>query len=178
MKKYLKFLMVAIFATMTFAFVACGNDDDDEPNNGSNSTSSSLTLTLDETKYTFDSGITTFDSDEVLVELFNSNFYPWINFVIYEPYELSNGMVLTPDMEVHGMGPIVLGVINYNNLQAGGYVLKSGSVKINSINLNSKKLQLTFNNAIFEEFVYKKSTVKVNGSLSVSLDAQWGIAGK
>lgn len=33
MKKYLKLLMIAIFTSMSFAFVACGNDD--EPDNGS-----------------------------------------------------------------------------------------------------------------------------------------------
>lgn len=31
MKKYLKLLFVAIFASMSFAFVACGDDEDDEP---------------------------------------------------------------------------------------------------------------------------------------------------
>ena len=36
MKKYLKLLMVAIFASMTFTFVACGNDDDKEPDGGNN----------------------------------------------------------------------------------------------------------------------------------------------
>lgn len=37
MKKYLKLLMLAIFASMTFTFVACGNDDDnDEPSGGNN----------------------------------------------------------------------------------------------------------------------------------------------
>ncbi|MCH5218615.1 MAG: hypothetical protein J1F07_08755 [Muribaculaceae bacterium] len=39
MKKYLKLLMLAIFASMSFAFVACGNDDDDdEPSGGNNTT--------------------------------------------------------------------------------------------------------------------------------------------
>lgn len=31
MKKYLKLLMLAIFAGMSFTFVACGDDEDDEP---------------------------------------------------------------------------------------------------------------------------------------------------
>ena len=46
MKKYLKLLFVALFATMTFAFTACG-DDDDEPE-----ASSELVGTWDLTKHT------------------------------------------------------------------------------------------------------------------------------
>ena len=165
--------MMAVFACLTFTFVACSDDDnDDEPNNNSGS----ITLTLDGKKYTFDSGVSTFDLDEIVIELFNSNRTPWISFVIYEPSELSDGMVLTSDMEGQGMGPIVLGVINYNGLWSGGYTLESGSVRINSINLNTRKLKVTFNNAIFKEFIYGKESVNVNGSFSISLNSQWGSA--
>lgn len=35
MKNYLKLLFVALFATMSFAFTACGDDDKDEPSSNS-----------------------------------------------------------------------------------------------------------------------------------------------
>lgn len=41
MKKYLYFLFVALFATMSFALTSCG-DDDDEPNDPT--TGSGLTI--------------------------------------------------------------------------------------------------------------------------------------
>ena len=46
MKKYLKLLFVALFATMTFAFTACG-DDDDEPDGGNNNKGVVGELTVD-----------------------------------------------------------------------------------------------------------------------------------
>lgn len=39
MKKYLKLLFVAIFASMSFTFVACGDDDEPENNGGGSATS-------------------------------------------------------------------------------------------------------------------------------------------
>lgn len=34
MTKYLKLLMVALFATMSFALTSCGGDEPDDPNGG------------------------------------------------------------------------------------------------------------------------------------------------
>lgn len=48
MAKYIKLLMVALFATMTFALTSCG-DDDDEPSVGSNGT-----ISINGTKYNVD----------------------------------------------------------------------------------------------------------------------------
>lgn len=177
MKKYLKLLFVAIFASMSFAFVACGDEDEPNNNGGSgNSNGQSITLTLDGTQYTFESGLCTYDPNNILVELLNPNFTPWISFIFYEPAELSSGMVLTPDLDLsNGMGPVVLSVIDYKDLRAGGYTLESGSVTIDSINLNTKKLKVTFKNAVFEEFIYGKQSVKVNGTFSVSIDTTWGL---
>ena len=42
MKKYLKLLFVAIFASMSFALVACGDDEDDEPDNSGGNSSTSV----------------------------------------------------------------------------------------------------------------------------------------
>lgn len=47
MKKYLKLLFVALFATMSFSLVSCGDDDNDEP-----AASSELVGTWDLTKET------------------------------------------------------------------------------------------------------------------------------
>ena len=175
MKKHLKLLMLAIFASMSFAFVACGDDDDDdEPNNGSGSGSTSISLTLDGTKYSFDSGVSDYDSDNILIELINSKSGEWINFVFYEPDELSNGMILTSDMDVNGTTPVVLNVINYDGRSAGWYELESGSVKIKNINLDAKKFEVTFNNAVFDESLWNNPSITVNGTFAVSLDAKWG----
>lgn len=175
MNKYLKLLVLALFASMSFAFVACGDDnDDDEPNNGSGSGSSSISLTLDGMKYSFDSGVSDYDSDNILIELINSKSGEWINFIFYEPDELSNGTVLTADMDVNGLTPVVLNVINYDGRSAGFYELESGSVKIKNVNLNSKKFEVTFNNAVFKESIWNNPSITVNGTFSVSLDAQWG----
>lgn len=176
MKKFLKLLMTAIFASMSCAFVACG-DDDDEPDNGNGgSNGQSISLTLDGTKYTFDSGLCKYDSDEIIVELLNPNYTPWINFIFYEPNKLSNGMVLTPDMDLSdGMGPVVLSLVNYEDLSGGGYTLESGSIVIDSINLQTKKFKVTFRNAVFEEFIYGRQSLKVNGTFTVTLDTTWGL---
>lgn len=177
MKKYLKLFMLAIFASMSFAFIACGDDDDnDEPNNGSNSNSSSgsITLTLDGAKYTFDSGVSDYDSDNILIELINSKSGEWINFIFYEPDELSNGTVLTAEMDVNGVSPVVLNVVNYDGRSGGFYELESGSVKIKNINRNTKKFEVTFTNAVFDESLWNNPSITVNGTFSVSLDAKWG----
>lgn len=176
MKKYLKLLMLAIFASMSFAFVACGDDDDEPDNSGTgNNSGQSISLNLDGTNYTFGAGLCHYDSDEIIVELFNSNYTPWINFVFYDPTELSSGMVLTPDDDLsNGMGPVALVVINYKDVSAGEYTLKSGSITIDSINLNTNKLKVTFKNAVFEEFIYGKQSVKVNGTFTVTIDSTWG----
>ena len=51
MKKYLYFLFVALFATMSFALTSCG--DDDEPNDPTTGNGNSA-LTIDGTKYSFE----------------------------------------------------------------------------------------------------------------------------
>lgn len=175
MKKYLKLLMVAIFATMSFAFVACG-DDDDEPDGGTGSSSHSITLKLDGKTCQFDAGLCEHDSqDEIVIEFFDSKtLYPWIGFVFYEAKDLTDGMVLTPDMDLsNGIGPLSLLNMNYGDKTSGGYILKSGSVKIDSINLNGK-FKVTFNNARFVEFIFMEEAITVNGTFTVNVDTRWG----
>ena len=151
-----------------------GGNDDDEPNNGSGFDSGSISLTLDGNKYSFDSGVSDYDSRYLLIELINSKSGEWINFAFNEPDELSNGMVLTADMDFNGSFPVVLQVINYDGRSAGSYLLGSGSVKIKNINLNTKKFEVTFINAVFEEHLWDDPSIIVNGTFSVTLDVKWG----
>ncbi|MCH5218223.1 MAG: hypothetical protein J1F07_06710 [Muribaculaceae bacterium] len=51
MKKYLKLLCVALFATMTFAFTACGDDDDEPDGAPSDSNLSSYYFTVNGDKF-------------------------------------------------------------------------------------------------------------------------------
>ena len=129
---------------------------------------------MDGTKYSFDSGVSDYDSSNILIELINSKSGEWINFAFNEPDELSNGMVLTADMDFNGLFPVVLQVINYDGRFGGSYLLGSGSVKINNINLNTKKFEVTFNNAVFEAYLWDNPAIIVNGTFSVPLDAKWG----
>lgn len=177
MKKYLNLLMVAIFATMSFAFVSCGDDDDEPDNGGTGSSAHSISLRLDGENYQFDAGLCEYDysQDEIIVELFDSKtLNPWIGFVFYKVTDLTDGMILTPDMNLsNGLGPMALINITYGDVRAGGYRLISGSVKIDSIDLNGK-IKVTFNNARFEENLYKKESISVNGTFTVNVDTHWG----
>ena len=178
MNKCLKLLMVAIFASMTFTFVACGDDDDDEPNNGSNSGSGAITLTLDGTNYSFDSGACVYNlnEDNIVTEFMDSKSSKWIYFIFNEAEELSNGMVLTADMDINSRTPVELAVINFDGHSAGNYVLESGSIKINKLNRNTDEFEVTFNNAVFEEYsgLWDTPSIMVKGSFSVSFGTRWG----
>lgn len=176
MNKYLKLLFAAIFVSMSFAFVACGDEKDDEPdNNGSGGSSQTVTLTLDGKKYTFNAGLCEDSGSDLLVELYKyPEFTPWISFVFFERSSLSDGMVLTPDVPIGEGGSLGIILITLDGRSAGEYELTKGKVTVDKIDEKNNKFKVTFHNAYFKEFVYGEETLTVEGTFSVTLDSNWG----
>lgn len=84
-EKYLKLLFVALFATMTFAFTACG-DDDDEP-----SSNSVLVGTWDMVKATtYYMGDTDVDYPKNVYWVFTSD-----KLTVHDTNDLANGKEVT-----------------------------------------------------------------------------------
>lgn len=167
--------MVAIVASMTFAFVACGDDNDEPDNNGSVGSTQEITLTLDGEKYTFNAGLCKDSDGDLLIELYKyPQFNPWIAFVFFNPSSLSDGMVLTPETPVGMDGSVGFMLITFEGRQGGEYELKGGKIIIDKIDLKNDKFKVTFKNAYFKEFIYGEETLTVDGTFSVILDSNWG----
>ena len=69
MKKYLYFLFVALFATMSFALTSCGDDEPNDPTTGK------MELTIDGKKYVFSHTMPNVDGDTYSCLVYNHDSY-------------------------------------------------------------------------------------------------------
>lgn len=162
MKKYLKLLFVALFATMTFAFTACG-DDDDEPDGGSNNKGVVGELTIDgslEKFYYIQGGKNDLGYNATAWNKDARN----IMFDIYsgDITDYSEGSDLSD----------VLGVTNSlssNVIFDGGVI--SGKVTLDKI--DSKYATISFDNAVFKG-VISSTTFTINGKIKLPIEGELG----
>lgn len=133
MKKYLKLLMVAIFASMSFAFVSCGDDKDDEPdNNGVTGSTSSFVGTWEMTT----SGVLGEGDGDNYIKIANDHTFILINHYSYG-VEVSYGTwtstidTFTVDYEIfHGTTPIVPSVTyKIESTTSNSFILSLGIQK-------------------------------------------------
>lgn len=159
MKKYFQLLMVALFATMSFALTSCG-DDDDEPSAGGKF---SCNLTVNSSK---------FSSKTIAGEIWNHNGFDaitvWVNDVTnengYVIFEVTNvnatdGTNVSDDCSLD---------VDFGELFLMGGEVKSGSVAVSKIDRDAKTMTITFNNATFSSPMGDDATV--NGTLTTPLN--------
>lgn len=165
MKKYLKLLFVAVFATMTFAFTACG-DDDDEPDGGSNNKGVVGELTINGTKTSFyyivgdnEPDIHKFDYD---AELFRKDFEV-LSIQIYEDI-----MTFKKGEDLSGRVTVVTTFVSGF---LGGNNLESGSITLTDI--DSKYITLTFDNAVVKDY-QGIETLSIDGTVKLPIDGEMG----
>lgn len=151
MKKYLKLLMVALFATMSFALVSCG-DDDDEPNDPS---TGKMELTIDGKKHVFNHTLPGVDGDSYSCLVYNDD--NELNFSIYDWDNVVKGTYLTDEnfTLTWSTDEAIIGMPTSNT-----------SVKVDA--KDSKNITITFNNAKFEDMRgYESFTV--NGTITLPI---------
>lgn len=164
MKKYLHLLLVALFATMSFALSSCG-DDDDEPN-GCNG-SASLTINGQGYKEHATTGATSTITDygtrlgiKIQAELYpaksdETDFYPRANISLEaESATLYKGMTLTLNDGYIEMITDVMEGDRYDEI-------KSGKVTVTEI--AGSTVTLNFDNLKVADDDNK--TITINGSL-------------
>lgn len=160
MKKYLHLLFVALFATMSFALISCG-DDDDEPSAGGKY---ACNLTVGGTK---------FPSKTIAGEIWNHNGFDaltvWVNdatnedWLIFETTEidgLADGVNITTDCTID----LNIG----DDIFVGGAEAKSGSVTVKKVDLNAKTISVQFSNVKFNSPM--GGDVTVNGTFTSPLN--------
>ena len=165
MKKYLKFLFVALFATMTFAFTACG-DDDDEPDGGSNNKGIVGELTIDGNKTSFYYIVGDNEADlheyDYSADLLRKD-GEILNFQIYEDiFKFSKGQDLSNHVTV---------VATFVNGFLGGNNLESGSITLTDI--DSKYITLTFNKAAVKNYSSNK-ILTIDGTVKLPINGEMG----
>ena len=137
MKKYLKLLFLAIFASMSFAFVACGDDEDDEPdNNGGsgNNTTSAFVGTWEMTT----SGALGYGDGEAYIRFNKDKTFVLVNDYGYDDVEVSYGTWSnTKDTFT----------INYEIAQGGIPIIPTVTYKIEST--SSQAFKLSFGGQYF-----------------------------
>lgn len=152
MKKYLYFLFVALFATMSFALISCG-DDDDEPNDPS---SGKMELTIDGNKYVFTHTMANVNGDDYSCLVYNDD--NELNFSIYGWDEIVKGSFLTDENFT----------LTWDTDEAIiGMPTSSTTVKVTA--KDSKNVTISFNNAKFEDMMGTASFT-VNGTITLPLD--------
>lgn len=110
MKKYLKLLFIAIFASMSVSFVACGDDEDEPENNEGNSSSSAFVGTWKMTS----SGVIGNGEGNSYIRFDNDKTFVLVNDYGDDDVEVSYGTwsntddTFTVKYEIfHGAAPIV-----------------------------------------------------------------------
>lgn len=164
MKKYLSLLLVALFATMSFALISCG-DDNDEPDGGN--TKATLTINGQGYKEHSTTGATSTLTDygtrlgiKLEAELYpaksdETDFFPRVHISIEAKSEtLSKGMTLTLNDGYVEMITDVMEGDKYDEI-------KSGQITISEI--KGSTVTLNFNNLKIADDDDK--TVTINGSL-------------
>ena len=165
MKKYLKLLFVALFATMTIAFTACG--DDDEPDGGSNNKGVVGELTIDGTKTSFyyiqgdtEPGIHEYDYAALLWRKDGEN----LSIQIYEDiFKFSKGEDLSDRVTI--FPTFVKGLFSIGN------ILESGSITLTD--MDSKYITLTFDNAVVKDYRYIE-TLSIDGTIKLPINGEMG----
>ncbi len=151
MKKYLYFLFVAIFATMSFALTSCG--DDEEPNDPS---TGKMELTIDGKKYVFTHTMANVNGDVYSCLVYNGD--NELNFSIYGWDEIIKGSSLTDENFT----------LTWDTDEAIiGMPTSQTSVKITA--KDSKNVTISFNNAKFEDMMGTASFT-VNGTITLPID--------
>lgn len=152
MKKYLYFLFVALFATMSFVLTSCG-DDDDEPNDP---TSGKMELTIDGKKHAFSHTMPDVNGDTYSCLVYNDD--NQLNFSIYGWDEVVKGTALTEENFT----------LTWSTDKAIiGMPTSSTAVKVTA--KDNKNITISFNNAKFEDMMgYKSFTV--NGTITLPID--------
>ena len=156
---------MALFATMTFAFTACG--DDDEPDGGGNNKGVVGELTIDGTKTSFyyiqgentTDQLHKFDYDAALWrkdgEILSIQIYEDI-FKFSKGEDLSDRVTVLPTFGKFG----------------GGHILESGSITLTDI--DSKYITLTFDNAVVKEFSGYHDPLTIDGTIKLPIDGEMG----
>ena len=165
MRKYLKLILVALFATMTFAFTACG-DDDDEPDGGGNNKGVVGELTIDGIKISFyyikgdnKADLHKFDYDALLWRKDGEN----LSIQIYEDIlTFSKGEDLSDRVTV--VATFVSGFLGGNNLASGSITLTD---------IDSKYITLTFDNAKVKNYSGNK-TLTIDGTIKLPINGELG----
>lgn len=151
MKKYLYFLFVAIFATMSFALTSCG--DDEEPNDPS---TGKMELTIDGKKYVFTHTMANVNGDVYSCLVYNDD--NELNFSIYGWDEIVKGSSLTDENFT----------LTWDADEALiGMPVSQTSVKVTA--KDSKNVTISFNNAKFEDMM-GTSSFTVNGTITLPID--------
>lgn len=151
MKKYLYFLFVAIFATMSFALTSCG--DDDEPNDPS---TGKMELTIDGKKYVFTHTMANVNGDVYSCLVYNDD--NELNFSIYGWDEIVKGSSLTDE---------IFSLTWDADEAIIGMPTSQTSVKVTA--KDSKNVTISFNNAKFEDMM-GTSSFTVNGTITLPID--------
>lgn len=166
MKKYLHFLFVALFATLSFALTSCG-DDDDEPNGGNGS--ASLTINGQGYKEHATTGASSTITDyssvrpdlgiKIEAELYpaksdETDFYPRAHISLEaESVTLTKGMTLTLNKGNVEMITDIAEGDEYNEIKSG---------KVTVAEINGSTVTLNFDNLKVADDDNK--TVTINGS--------------
>ena len=156
--------MVALFATLTFALTSCGDDDDEDESNLGNGNSG---LIIDGTKYSFEfwnyrifeqsNNHTAFECN------LRANDGKELTFTIYDWDNTKSGTVFTAGDEI----AVWWDGAEYDACGDMNYTIAAGSVKIETLNKNAKKLSLSFNNVKYSCKRHNTSFT-LNGKISLS----------
>ncbi|MCH5218216.1 MAG: hypothetical protein J1F07_06675 [Muribaculaceae bacterium] len=176
MNKYLKLLFVALFATMTFAFTACGDDDDEPDGNNNSSSQKENILTINGVDYEVEfSGNHFFwvvvnehfgfDGDFIVNKV--GDIFHNDEFGIQISYfdEIKTGTIIYPNSK----GPSLAAFFN-NACQDIAYNLSSGSIEIVSFDEANNRLVIKFNEATYTCIVNCEKggpyPLKINGTIA------------
>lgn len=155
MKKYLKLLFVALFATLTFAFTACG-DDEDEPNFGKGIVGE-LTVNGAKVSFTWIDGGDWEDMDNYQADMMNAtnSYYIFIGESVNK---------LTTGQSVKDLGFMFgIGGVPYNKVVSGDVIVEKKE---------SNSITLKFNN--LELGTFYKDNIIINGTIKLPINGEYG----
>lgn len=165
MKKYFYLFFVALFATMSFAFSSCSNDDD-EPNDPTTGTTE---LTIDGGKYSFEywnSKIFERYDKRIAFECdLREEDGQHLTFTIYDWENASTGMVFTDGNDI----AVWWDSAEYDDCGDMNYTIASGNIKIESLNKETKKISLSFNNVKYSCDRHDASFT-INGKITIAYE--------
>lgn len=169
MKKYFYLLMVAFFATMSFALTSCG-DDDDEPNDGNGKGIVSCDITVNGTKLNARVISADYNNGELSI-MVNNSFSGAEDMLIFDATvsPLLAGKDVT---DVCDVTPSIL------TIEEGCALYKtddneSGSVFIESYDSSKNTVTVKFSNYTYYS-MYCNGSVAVNGKVKAVInDGTW-----